>query len=456
MIGLRPALLVLPVLISGLQVGVRAAPAQDLEVPAGALGADDAVRIALERNHSVAIAESNYEAARGESWQALRGVLPSVSSSGVYTHTDVTGPAIVDNRLAIGRTRADSRSIDLLVNQSVFSWTDIQTLRSARAGARSSSGLARAEELDVALEVRTQFYELLRALKQREVRDEGVKLSEDQLKRAETLFELGSVARSDVLQARVNLQGARLEQIRARNLTEIERARLNQLMGLRATTPLEIKDEISGEIEAEVIPAVEVDSTEVLREALTERPDVAAARESVRSSEALLGAARGSRYPALFGRMNWFWTYRPGAGFDVSGQILENDTSGWVATAGVAIPIFDGMLTEGQVKSAKSQLASERSRQSQLELAVGLEVKEGILAVREARQSIAVSRDGVSLAEENLSLAQERYNVGSGTILELDEAQVSLIDARRSLIDSLAGLRVAQARLDRARGAGLP
>ncbi len=55
-----------------------------------------------------------------------------------------------------------------------------------------------------------------------------------------------------------------------------------------------------------------------------------------------------------------------------------------------------------------------------------------------------------------MKLAQERYQVGSGTILELDEAQVSLIESRSALVDAEAALRVAEARLERARGAGLP
>lgn len=437
-------LLVLPPLAAG-----RVA-AQTPELPQGPLTAEQVVRIALERNYDLAITDANYEASRGLSRQALRGVLPQVNASAAYNHTETTGPAIVDNRPVIGETRADSRNLSVTLDQTV-SLAGIQTLRSARASSRSSSGLAKAKALDVALDVRAQYYELVKAQKLREVREEGVKLSEDQLRRAETMFELGSVARNDVLQARVNLQQARLEQIRIRNQAEVERARLAQLMGLPADTPLEIVNEI------ETREVAEVDSSVVVSEALRARPDVASAREIVRSSSARLGAARAGRYPELFGRVDWFWTYRPGADVDQdTGFSFENDTNGWVASAGVSLNIFDGMLTEGEVKSAKSELVGNRSRLQQIESAVTLEVKEAILGVRLAQQSIAAAGEGVTLAQENLSLAQQRYEVGSGTILELNEAQVSLIQARSALVDSEAALRVAEARLDRARGAGLP
>ncbi len=335
-----------------------------------------------------------------------------------------------------------------------FSWANIQNVKGAKAGERAGRGLNEAQKLDVALAVRIQFYELLKAMRLSEVRDEAVSLAEDQLRRAETLFELGSVARNDVLQARVNLQQARLDQIAARNRVEIERARLNQLLSLPVDTPLRISRAI------DTSPRAAIDSTVVVAEALTRRPDLAAARESVKAAEASLGAAKASHYPELFGNLNWGttdgWAIGTSTALDPTRSTWRPTPIPGAARAGVSINVFDGLFSEGQVKSAHGNLNAERSRLQQYELAATLEVKESLLGVREATQSIAAATEGVSLAEENLKLAQERYAVGSGTILELDEAQVSLIEARSALVDSWAALFAAEARLERARGAGLP
>ncbi|HWN81047.1 MAG TPA: TolC family protein, partial [Candidatus Udaeobacter sp.] len=354
-----------------------------------------------------------------------------------------------------GTTTSDGQSADINLNQSIFSWSNIQDIKSAKASARASGGLAEASRLDVALGTRTQYYELYKAEQLRSVREEGVTLAQDQLERAQTLFDLGSVARNDVLQARVNLQQARLDEISARNAAEVQRARLAQILGLPVITPLEI----SSTIPPPGALAGEVDSVAIYRQALAERPDLDAAREIVNSAKAELGSAKADYYPELFGRMNWFWNWRRGVDqVEIQNQLLEldNDSNGWSAAAGVQLNIFDGLLREGQVNSAKGSLSVERSRLFQQELAVQVEVKEAILGVREASQSIAVAQEGVALAEENLKLGQERYQVGSGTILELNEAQVSLTEARSSLVDAEAALRVAEARLDRARGGGIP
>ncbi len=435
--------------------------------PAGPLSPDDAVRIALDRNHAIAIAQGSAAAARGRALSSYSGVLPRVDASATVSHESFTGTRFSEQSAIPGAVRgttlSDASGVDLSLNQSLFSWSNIQDIKSAKAGARASGELAQAEKLDVALATRVQYYELYKAERLRAVREEGVTLAQDQLERAETLFELGSVARNDVLQARVNLQQARLAEISARNAVEVQRARLAQILGLSVVTPLEIATTIP----APGALAAEVDSAAIYREALAERPDLEAARESVNSARAQLGSAKGDYYPELFGRVNWFWTWRQGIdrvtvdedpAEPPPPQIfeLDNDNEGWSAAAGAGRNIFDGLLREGQVNTAKGSLASERSRLFQSELAVQVEVKEAILGVREANQSIAAAQEGVTLAEENLKLAQERYQVGSGTILELNEAQVSLTESRSALVDAEAALRVAEARLDRSRGGGIP
>ncbi len=433
------------------------ASAPSAVLPPGPLTIEQAVAIALERNYDVAVAAGNLMAAQGRVWQSYRGFLPNVGANYSLNHqSGYSGAGTVDNtgQLRLGNYSSDNQRLGIGLNQPIFSWANIQNVKGARAGERAGRSLSESQKLDVALAVRIQFYELLKAIRLSEVRDEGVSLSEDQLRRADTLFELGSVARNDVLQARVNLQQARLEQIGARNRVEIERGRLNQLLSLPVNTPLEISREI------DTSPRGEIDSTAVVAEALTARPDLAAARESVKGAEASLGAASASHYPELFGALDWGKTYNPGVTtveLD-TGEIIQidNDSDGWSARAGVSLNIFDGLVAEGQVKSAKGNLASERARLQQAELGATLEIKEAILGVREAMQSITVATEGVALAEENLKLAQERYQVGSGTILEFDQAQVSLIESRSALVDSWAALFEAEARLDRARGSGIP
>jgi outer membrane protein TolC len=60
----------------------------------------------------------------------------------------------------------------------------------------------------------------------------------------------------------------------------------------------------------------------------------------------------------------------------------------------------------------------------------------------------------VESARENLNLVQQKYNVGSATILDLIDSQVSLLRAASELVSALADIRIAEAAVDRVRGIG--
>ena len=55
---------------------------------------------------------------------------------------------------------------------------------------------------------------------------------------------------------------------------------------------------------------------------------------------------------------------------------------------------------------------------------------------------IPINQDVVASAEEDLKLAQERYSIGSATILEVLDAQVSLIRSNSTLINTIHDARI--------------
>jgi outer membrane protein TolC len=283
------------------------------------------------------------------------------------------------------------------------------------------------------------------------VRLESVSLRESQRDRAQTLFDVGSVAKNDVLQARVNLQQARLEEIQARNQVEVERARLAELMGISIIAEYAIVDDMVPE------PAAAIDSMAVWNEAQQNRPDLKSAQLRMRASELGLSSARAGRYPNVFARYQQYWGNRANTTIapppsDPNQGTSESEPRSWGFVAGISWDIFDGMLTEGRVKQAKAEKIASENEVLKTQRTVALEIKEAILLIREAQQSITAAEVAVALAEDNQVLAEERYRLGSGTLIELEQAQVNLIDARRTLVEAQAALKVAEAGLDKARG----
>jgi outer membrane protein TolC len=83
---------------------------------------------------------------------------------------------------------------------------------------------------------------------------------------------------------------------------------------------------------------------------------------------------------------------------------------------------------------------------------LGLELRQRLLEIDSGRQAIAASEDGVRAATEARRVVGERYAVGVATPTEVLDAEVALLQAELDRTRALAMLKLANARLDRARG----
>jgi outer membrane protein TolC len=424
-------------------------PARTADVPSGPLTVEECVRIALEKNHNVAIARNNIDASKAATSRAWSRILPSVSGN-MYWDRLTQGPT---ERLTLNERTGEiiasqtesqafvSYSMGLNASQTMFSWEAVQSIAEARAQVAAARHSSRATEHDITYDVKFQFYNLVKAQKLLEVSEKSHERSQGQLERAESLFELGSVARSDVLRARVDLAQAQLDLITARNMVELEKTRLAKVMGLSADVVIEVEADLTIEDE-------EVVSEELYREALRQRPEILAASERVKAAKAGLNSAKAGYYPSFFSFFNWRW--RDDEFPNSTGDLSERYT--WDVGMGFQFPLFDGMLTQGNIGSARTGLRNSEHEFADLEQTVTLDVKTAIIALQEGEQRLTVSEEALASAEESYKLAEEQYEVGLGTILELTEAGVELTTAESQQIEAITLYKMAQALLDRARG----
>ena len=81
------------------------------------------------------------------------------------------------------------------------------------------------------------------------------------------------------------------------------------------------------------------------------------------------------------------------------------------------------------------------------------EVRQAVLTYNEVTEGLRVAESALASATEQAKLVQQKYNVGSATILDLIDAQVQLVRAKSDRVSALAAIRVAEANIERVRGA---
>ena len=424
---------------------------------------DEAVRIALDQNYTYRQAKADVSAAAGSRLEAIAGLLPSATGSVSYTESDRTSTLIVIEQDGVpipslpiptgSRTKTTASGISLRQDFSLPLW---YLYRSANANARAAQHGHVAAGQDLAFQVRQQFFLVLRAQDLRQVQEEDLRLARDEERRINSMFELGSVARVDVLKARVRVADAEVALIRQQNQVAIERTRLTTLLGFSPNTPLQLTGDLSAEV-------VAVDSTGAVDEA-TRRPDLLQVQGQYGSASNLYKAAVTSRLPNLFATVSWNTSSGDGDSDNLDfstgvprnvNTLFDTDSDSWTLRVGASVNL-DAFLNMGQHKRTRAAKQWAAYQLENKKLAVQQELEEAILNSRASISSIDASERGVESAEEDLRLSQERYRQGLGTVLELLEAQVNLTRARNSLVNSLTGLKISEAALDRARGAPLP
>jgi outer membrane protein len=420
----------------------------DLSQP---LTAEECVRLALERNYSVRQAGDRQGIANANRLAAWGGIVPRLSADYSYTHSRSTQHSRPASFFSFP-SESDANGYSLSASQTLLDLGVIFNIVAAKRSSGAAAAEVRAAEQQAAQLVRSQYYTLIESIKLEEVAREDVRLANEELRRTQSLFDVGSVARTDVLKSNVRVAEARSGLIAAENRILIDRALLNQALALPPDAPLEVIESLDPRVEA-------ADSARAYAEALENRPDLRAARLRESAAAADQKVAFSGKLPSL--GHSWNRSFRRSRADDLTAFTTEGEpiveftrrtNSSWSYSIGLNWTILDGLVTESGMQRAKYNRLIAKNQLLELENGVLVETRQALVALRNAEAQVTVAREGRASAEEDLKLSQERYSVGLGTILELIDAQVNVSRARTGEVQAMAALKRAEALLDAAIG----
>ena len=398
------------------------------------LSVDDAVAIALETQPTIQARLSDYAAAVYRVDQEFSRLLPQVTGSVTVARSQTV--------VGIGNGTVAGRS-DTTWNTTLAPRVSLSQVLFDFGKTHASTEVAR-RLAEVALEdtelqrqlitqtVKEAFTNINFAQRLIRVNEQALQRAELNLKSARGFFEVGTRPKSDVTRAEVDVANARVDVIRARNAERLARVALATAMGLPATTPLQIEDNL-------VYQPISLDPVRLLEEALRRRPESRQARLQAEAAEGLVRRAFRDFFPDI-----------TGGGF--YGAARTDLTEVWELNLALSWSLFDGGNRIARYREAKANLDAAQSRVRATELDISREVEQAQNNLIETQERIQAAQVAVASAQENFRLAQGRFDAGVGTILELTDAQLALTQAQNTEAQALADYQIALARLDRATG----
>jgi len=120
----------------------------------------------------------------------------------------------------------------------------------------------------------------------------------------------------------------------------------------------------------------------------------------------------------------------------------------------LSVPLFDP-VSDSRIHTARTALQAARQALETTRKAAELDVRQKYQGLQTAKAAIAAARAGLNAANQNLRTAQARLQAGTGTALDVQSAQLGLLQAQRNLEAALIQAQLAALALQNALGTDL-
>jgi outer membrane protein TolC len=412
-----------------------------------------ALNIALQQNATILKANNDLEASYGVVVQTRAIALPQLIASGQYKDTDRNA---IENIPFAPSTPDQNWNAGLQIVQSIYQGGKlVAAVRAAKVTKQQALAQYQATLTDTLLAVRLAYYDILLAAQQITVNEASVNLLQKELDDQQRRYDAGTVPHFNVLRASVSVANARPPLIQARNNYRIAKNNLANLLGYNLprdiweNIPLKLTDTLDA-------TPYQINLPDALQQALTKRPELAALRNTEELQKLNITDASSGYKPnlSIFAGYNWLnrqFGNPPTYATPGPNEYLD----GWNAGAQMSWDIFDGMLTHGKVVQAKALYTKSITAVDEEMRNIELEVRTAYSDFLEAQEVLESQKTVQDEAEEALREANARADAGTGTQLDVLDAENSLTQARSTQVQALHDYDAARARFERAIGADM-
>lgn len=408
---------------------------------------EQALEIALSENPTIRIADQEITKQGYAKKGTYAALFPQIDFVGSYQHTIEKQTMYMDGMtgmtggLKVGRDNnlsgGVSASMPLI---SVPLW---KSLKISAHDVEMSIEKARSSVIDLIDQVQRTFYSALLARDAYGVYEQAYNNAIYNHKEIKQKYEQGLAAEYDLIRANVNVKNAEPNMYDAENSLILARWQLKALLGLDLEREIECIGTLA-DYEENLIPDfINSTNADLLDNSDLKQLDIQ--RELLIKTKQMQTA---QYYPSLSMQFNYQWNsmsndYR-------IGHYKWDPYS--VVGVNLTIPIFSGGKRYSNVKQAQISIDQLRDQRLDTERNLRLAVKQYTDQMNTCIKQYSAASAGVTEAEKSYVITMKRYETGEGTLLEINDAQLSLTQAQLNLNQSIFNYLTAKSSLEKTLG----
>jgi len=407
------------------------------------LTVDDALRLASAQASSFTEAQLNERIAGEDVKQARAAFLPKVGAPLSYIYTSP----------ALGLPPGEPRAPSFIANNAISEYEalvnvsgDFDVAGKLRATLAKNRALLAAAHAGTEVARRTLAQAVIEAYYGEALAIAQLHGAEQNLRAAEEFEHITSLLVTGGEVAPVDLTRAQLQTIERRD--ELERARANEavsggalrvLIGFDFTRPLLTTDLLLG------VPA-DAQFQQFKPEDISRRPEFAQLEATLRAAKEEIRIARADRLPSL--------SYSINGGFDTDSlkAVRLKEHSGVSAAISVNIPIFDWGATRSRERQARLRVQVAENERALAVRGFSQQYYAALAQANTAAARVRLAGTAITLAQTNLDASIARYRAGEAQIIEVTDAQTTLVAQRLALYQAIFDYQTALGRLRQATG----
>lgn len=401
---------------------------------------DEALKIALSDNPTIKVADQDIELKKVSAKEAWQSLLPTVDLNGTITYTIKTATMnIGGNQVKMGNDASNTWNGALNISLPVYAPAVYRTMKMTQDDIALAAEKSRASRLDLINQVTKAYYQLMLAQDSYAVLQKSYNYSEENYKVVKAKYEQGSVSEYDKISAEVQMRNIKPNVVAAANAVNLAKTQMKVLLGIGdPELEVQIQDNLKNyeQIvhEHDPLQQVSLEQNTTLRQFNFNQKMLDHSLRIQKSSFIpTLALNYQYQYQALFNQNFQFWNY--------------NWTPSSTVALTLSIPLYhaDNFTKMKTIRIQMQQLAENRLN---TERQLNMQVQTYLDNMQASNEQMASNKESVAQAEKGLLIAQKRYDVGRGTILELNSSEVALTQAELTYNQAIYDYLTARADLD--------
>jgi outer membrane protein TolC len=413
----------------------------------------DAIARGFANSHRLAEARAREDGAKAAATTADLADKPIVGASAGYSRTnhvtEFSFPQLNGTRLVVYPDIPNNITTRVGFQWPIYTSGRSDALeRAATAEAQAAGADIETTRADLRLEIVRAYWAAVTAREAERVLEESAARAEKQLADARQRFDVGLIPPNEVSSLEAQRSRERAQLIEATNIRQGAIIELRRLIDVPHDTVIELTDSLEGFTGSSGSTSSTGDVPVLVKQALDARSERKALSFRMGGAEARQQAALTATKPTLSFVGGFDYANPNRKIFPVQRKWDES----WDVGVNVNWNFFDSGRAKSQAAEAAAVVTATRERLAEFDSVVSADIRQRLLDLESSQAMVRAASDAVRSAADARRVISDRFGAGVATSTDVLVAQVAQLEAELVRTRALAGVRLAEARLDRALG----